>query len=126
MAGKGMTRGQSNEHLRNFTATAFQTKRTGNFDPTREKLNFEVNRGGVTTPLNKRYSIVRRISDNMRRRGIKDPNAGKKIPDIRTVASFILGGSREQMHRLAFDDQQVNLNRDADNSGITRNEDIER
>ena len=85
-----------------------------------------MNRGGVTTPLNKRYSIVRRISDNMRRRGIKDPNAGKKIPDIRTVASFILGGSREQMHRLAFDDQQVNLNRDADNSGITRNEDIER
>ena len=126
MAGKGMTRGQSNEHLRNFTATAFQTKRTGNFDPTREKLNFEVTKGGVITPLNKRYSIVRRISDNMRRRGIKGPNAGKKIPDIRTVANFILGGSREQMHRLAFGDQQVNLNRDADNSGITRNGDIER
>lgn len=124
-ATKGLPRGWSNEQLRNFSGTAYLRKLTYNLDPTRSKLNFEVTKGGVVTPVDPRHSITRRISENLRRRGIKDPNAGKEKPDIRTVANFILGGSREQMHRLAFGDQQVNLNRDADNRGITRMKDIE-
>ena len=124
-AGKGMTRAQSNEHLRNFSAQAFERKRSGNLDPTRMKLNFEVAKGGVVVPVDPKHSIVRRISDNLRRRGIKDPNAGKEKPDIRTVANFILGGSREQMHRLAFGDQKIDLNHGADNSDIIRQKAIE-
>ncbi len=123
--GKGMTRAQSNEHLRNFSAQAYERKRTGNFDPTREKLNFEVTKGGVIVPVNKKKSITRRIAENLKARGIKDPNAGEENPKYRTVANFILGGSREQMHRLAYGDQLVNLNRNADNSSITRQKAIE-
>jgi len=123
--GKGMTRAQSNEHLRNFSAQAFDRKRSGNFDPTREKLNFEVTKGGKVVPVDKKKSITKRIKDNLKARGIKDPNEGKEQPTNRTVANFILGGSREQMHRLAFGDQQVNLNKGSDNSGITRNKMIE-
>ena len=124
--GKGMTRAQSNEHLRNFSATAYERKRSGNFDPTREKLNFEVKKGGVITPVDKSNSITKRIKENLKARGIKDPNLGKEKPDIRTVANFILGGSREQMHKLAFGDQKVDLNHGADNSQITRCEDVEK
>lgn len=125
-ATKGLPRGWSNEQLRNFSATAYNRKLTYNFDPTRERLNFEVTKGGLIVPVDKRKSIVRRIAENMKARGIKDPNLGKEKPDIRTVANFILGGSREQMHRLAFGEQLVNLNHGADNSGITRNGDIEK
>ena len=123
--GKGMTRGQSNEHLRLSAATVNGRKLKFTFDPTRERLDFEVTKGGVVTPVDKQHSITRRISENLRRRGIKDPNAGKPKPDIRTVANFILGGSREQMHRLAFGDQKVDLNHGADNRMIERNKAIE-
>ena len=123
--GKGMTRGQSNEHLRLSSATVNGRKLKFTFDPTRERLDFEVTKGGVVTPVDQKHSITRRISENLRRRGIKDPNAGKPKPDIRTVANFILGGSREQMHRLAFGDQKVDLNHGADNRMIERNKAIE-
>ena len=123
--GKGMTRGQSNEHLRLSAATVNGRKLKFTFDPTRERLDFEVTKGGVVTPVDQKHSITRRISENLRRRGIKDPNAGKPKPDIRTVANFILGGSREQMHRLAFGDQKVDLNHGADNRMIERNKAIE-
>lgn len=122
---KGFPRGWSNEQLRVFSATAYNRKLTYNFDPTRQKLNFEVTKGGVVVPLDSKHSITRRISENLRRRGIKDPNAGMTKPAIRTIANFILGGSREQMHRLAFGEQKVNLNHGADNHAIARQKDIE-
>lgn len=71
---KGMTEAQSNEHLRNFSEEAYRKKKTGNFDPTREHLNFEVGRGGKIIPVNKSYSIRKRIQDSFYARGIKDPN----------------------------------------------------
>ena len=48
------------------------------------------------------------------------------IQSIEQFANFILGGSREQMHHLAFGDQQVNLEKGADNSHITRSPEIEK
>ena len=122
---KGFPRGWSNEQLRNFSGTAYLRKLTYNLDPTRSKLNFEVTKGGIISPVDQKHSINRRISENLRRRGILDPNAGKEKPNIRTVANFLLGGSREQMHRLAFGDQKVKLNRDANNSDIIRMKPIE-
>lgn len=127
--GVGMTISQSNEHLRNARNAAAQKRWKGNYDPTREHLNFEVSKGGIITPVDKKLSIPRRIKRILKERNIIDPNMKKKekgkTPNIRTVANFVLGGSREQMHRLAFGDQAVNLNRGADNSLITRNKAIE-
>lgn len=128
--GYGMSSGQSREHLRNYSVMDPDVKKFGYYDPTRVDLNFEVGRGGVIMPVNKNYSIVQRFNDNLRNRGIEDPNKKKKkegkAPNRRTIANIILGGSRDQMHRLAFGDQKVNTARGADNRHIQRKEDIEK
>ncbi len=126
--GVGITVSQSNEHLRVAANGAFTSRLSNNFDPTRERLNFEIKNGKVA-PVNKQLSIPRRIKIILSERGIKDPNQilakqGKK-PNRRTVANIILGGSRDQMHRLAFGEQQVNLEHGADNSAIKRMPEIE-
>ena len=124
--GKGMTVSQSNEHLRVAFRGAYLAKLSGNFDPTREHLNFEVKKGGIITPLDKRNSIPKRIKENLKRRGIVDPNKGMETPFYRTVANVIIGGSRDQMHRLAYGPQDVNLEKKADNSDIVRMPEIEK
>ena len=128
--GKGMSAGQSTEHLRNYSVMDPDAKKFGYYDPTRINLNFEVGKGGVIKPVNKHYSIVQRFKDNLRRRGIEDPNEIKRKkglePNRNTVANIILGGSREQMHKLAFGDQVVDLTKGADNRGIVRQPEIEK
>lgn len=44
--GKGMTAGQSTEHLRNYSVMDPDAKKYGYYDPTRVNLNFEVGKGG--------------------------------------------------------------------------------
>ncbi len=128
--GKGMTAGQSTEHLRNYKVTDPDMKQYGYYDPTRVNLNFEVGKGGVIKPVNKNYSIVQRFKDNLRNRGIEDPNEIKRKkglePNRNTIANIILGGSREQMHKLAFGDQTVDITKGADNRHITRKPEIEK
>lgn len=124
-AGKDMTVAQSNEHLRVAARGAYVSRLSNNFDPTREKLNFEIKRGGVITPLDKANSIPKRINAILRKRKIKNPNKGMSEPFYRTVANIIIGGSREQMHRLAYGDQKVDLKKGADNTFIQRKQDIE-
>ncbi len=129
-ASKGMTRGQSNEHLRNFTEKAYENKMTNNFDPTRERLNFEVTKGGVISPVDKKKSITRRVRENLLSRDIKNPNEGLDEKDLekkgrRVVADIILQGSRARMLELAFGNQEVNTGRHADNSHLERKKDIE-
>lgn len=68
----------------------------GNYDPTREHLNFEIVNGKVR-PVDKSRSIPDRMADSLRQRGIKDPNEGLVEPKYRTVVNIILGGSRELM-----------------------------
>ena len=128
--GKGMSAGQSTEHLRNYSVMDPDAKKFGYYDPTRVNLNFEVGRGGVIKPVNKHYSIVQRFKDNLRNRGIEDPNEIKRKkglePNRNTVANIILGGSRDQMHKLAFGDQQIDLAKGADNRHVIRHPEIEK
>lgn len=72
-AGAGMTVSQSNEHLRIASNGAYVSRLSNNFDPTRERLNFEIKNGEVT-PVDKATSIPRRIETILWQRGIKDPN----------------------------------------------------
>lgn len=127
--GKGMSLAQSNEHLRVAVNGASKSRFSYNVDPTRDHLNFEIKKGCQVVPVDKAMSIPRRIRENLKSRGIEDPNKKyKKLgqePKIRTVANFILGGSRMQMHRLAFGNQQVDLEHGADNSAIKRMPEIE-
>jgi predicted nucleic acid-binding Zn-ribbon protein len=132
-AGKRMSVGQSNEHLRIGDLSAWNANRAGNLDPTRTHLNFEIGKGGVVKEVDKKTSISKRILSILTAHGIKDPNAGltdeqleQKRVGVRTHANFILQGSRDTMRKLAFGEQDVNYKHGADNSRVTRSPEIEK
>lgn len=61
---KGITVAQSNEHMRNWTEKGWKRATDlGNYDPTREHLNFEVVSGGKIRPIDKGRSIPERMAD---------------------------------------------------------------
>ena len=123
--GKGFTTAQSNEHLRNWTEKGWQSALAkGNYDRSRERLNFEI-QGGKVCPVDKAHCIPQRMAESLKARGIKDPNEGLGEPRFRTVVNFIFGGSRDRMNQLAFGDQQLDLTHGADNSHLHRCKDIE-
>lgn len=125
--GKGMTVAQSDEHQRNWTERGWEwASNHGNYDRTRERLNFEIVKGGKVVAIDKSKSISQRMEETLRERGIKDPNSGLTEPKFRTVANIIFGGTRKRMHEIAFGNQKVNLTHGADNSHIQRSKDIER
>ena len=124
---KGVTTAQSNEHMRRWTEKGWnRAVEIGNYDPTREHLNFEIAPGGKIRTIDKSRSIPERIADILSDRGIRDPNEGLVEPKFRTVVNIIFGGSRERMHELAFGTQQVDFEEGADNTHIRREGDIER
>lgn len=126
-ASKGMTVGQSNEHQRRWSKKGWNNATaTGNYDRSREPLNFEIKKGGIISSVDKRKSIPQLMAENLAERGIKDPNEGREIPKYRTVVNFIFGGTRERMLEIAFGNQKVYLTQGADNSHIKRSPDIER
>ena len=125
-ASKGFTKAQSDEHLRVRSDKSLKhALATGNYDVTREHLNFEITKGGKIQPVDKSRSIPMRIAENLAARGIKDPNEGLPEPRFRTVVNFILGGSRERMLEIAFGDQKVDVAKGGDNSHLQRSKDIE-
>lgn len=126
-ASKGITVGQSNEHKRKWSEKGWNNAvDTGNYDRSREPLNFEIKKGGIISSVDKRKSIPQLMAENLAERGIKDPNEGRETPKYRTVVNFIFGGTRERMHEIAFGNQNVDLTQGADNSHIKRKPDIER
>ncbi len=129
-ASAGMTGEQSNEHQRRWSEREWKdAARHSNYDPTRARLNFEIAKGCVVRPIDTSVSIPKRIKATLEERGITDPNEEMKRkgkePNRRTVVNIIFGGSREQMHRIAFGNQSVDLTHGADNSHIERSHDIE-
>lgn len=122
---KGITTAQSNEHQRRWTDKGWERAVSiGNYDPTREHLNFEIKAGKVCQ-VDKSKSIPERMAESLSARGIKDPNSGLEEPRFRTVVNFIFGGSRERMQEIAFGEQKVNFEKGADNSQIERCKEIE-
>ena len=59
--GKGMTTSQSNEFLRNANGGERLKRWSGNYDSTREHLNFEIKKGGVICEVDKKTSVPKRI-----------------------------------------------------------------
>ena len=124
----GISQAESNEQQRNWSEDFLRKKSNdpmANYDPTRTHLNFEVARGGIVQPIDKSKSIMQKMADNLAARGIKDPNARENVRRRQnTLAQFIFGGSRERMNELAFGNQTLSLDKGADNSHLTRNNDI--
>ena len=129
-ASAGITTNQSNEHQRRWSDRSWNVAmRGGNYDRTRDHLNFEIAKGGVVQPIDKSVTIPQRIRETLKARGIVDPNEELrrkgKTPNRRTLVNIIFGGSRERMHEIAFGNQKVDTTHGADNSHITRSPDIE-
>lgn len=124
---KGVARETSNEIQRKRSEKAAQyAHQVGNYDPTRVHLNFEIVKGGKIQPVDKSRSIPRRMKEMLKERGIADPNEGLEEPKYRTVVNFILGGSRERMHEIAFGSQKVDLTEHSDNSNIRLTDDFQK
>ena len=105
---KGFTAAQSNEHQRNWTERGWDFAiGKGKYDRQRERLNFEVAKGGKIQAIDKKQSIPQRMAESLLRRGIKDPNEGLAEPKYRTVVDFILSGSQSTIRQLAFGKQEV-------------------
>lgn len=124
--GKGISVGQSDEHQRNWTDKGWEwAVKHGNYDPSRASLNFEIARGGKIVPVDKSKTIPQRMAEDLRQRGIKDPNEGLKEPKFRTVVNIIFGGSTERMLELAFGDQKIDTSAGVPNPGLKRMPEIE-
>ena len=101
--------GSSNEQLRNWSDRGWdQAMKEGNYDRSRERLNFEIQNGRII-PIQKSHSLPDRMAENLAARGIKDPNEGLVEPKYRTVVNFIFGGSTARMRELAFGRKKENL-----------------
>lgn len=105
---KGFSAAQSNEHQRNWTERGWDfALEKGRYDRQRERLNFEVVKGGKIQEIDKRQSIPERMAESLLQRGIKDPNEDLAEPKYRTVVDFILSGSQTTIRQLAFGNQDV-------------------
>ena len=103
---KGFTVQESNEHRRNWDDHRWERAlNEGNYDLSRQHLNFEIVKGGKIQPIDKSKSIPQMMKERLDALGIQDPNEGKLAPDRRTVVEMVLGGNRERMLELAFGNQ---------------------
>lgn len=90
-----------NEELRDWTEKGWnQAMREGNYDRSREHLNFEIHPGGIVAPIDKSRPLTRRMAENLASRGIKDPNEGLAEPRFRTVVNFISAVQRNACESL--------------------------
>ena len=75
----------SNEVLRRWTDKGYDMAvKEGNYDRSREHLNFEIVNGGKLVPVDKSRPLDQRMAEMLASRGIKDPNIGRKNPNVRT------------------------------------------
>lgn len=122
---KGISQ-SSNEELRCWTDKGWeQAMKEGNYDRSREPLNFEIQKGGIVTPVDRNHPLHLRMAENLSARGIKDPNEGLPEPRYRTVVNIIFGGSTERMRELAFGSQEVDFDNHSENSHVKRMPEIE-
>lgn len=116
----------SNEVLRRWTEKGYDMAvKEGNYDRSREHLNFEIVKGGKVVPVDKTRGLDKRMEELLAARGIKDPNIGRKNPNIRTAVKFVFGGSHDRMTQLAFGNQEVDFESKCGNEHIQRMPEIE-
>lgn len=116
----------SNEILRRWSEKGYdQAVKEGNYDRSRERLNFEIAKGGKVVPVDKARPLDKRMAEMLASRGIKDPNIGRENPNIRTAVQFIFSGSHDRMTELAFGNQKVDFEAKCGNENVKRMPEIE-
>ena len=116
----------SNEILRRWSDKGYNMAvKEGNYDRSREHLNFEIAKGGKVVPVDKSRPLDKRMAEMLTSRGIKDPNIGRENPNIRTAVQFVFSGSHDRMTELAFGSQEVDFEAKRGNENVKRMPEIE-
>ena len=127
-AGKSFGTSEANENERRWDEDKIDRKNqdpTNHYDKTRMKLNFEIGPDGKIHPLGyQKKSLEVRLQERLAELSWKPFKPDSKIQP-NCCAKFIFGGNHDRMLEMAFGEQTVNLEKDADNSHLHRCEEIE-
>ena len=127
-AGKSFGTSEANENERRWDEDKIDRKNqdpTNHYDKTRMKLNFEIGPDGKIHPLGYQEKPLEvRLQERLVELGWKPFKPDSKIQP-NCCAKFIFGGNHDRTLEMAFGNQTVNLEKDADNSHLHRCEDIE-
>ena len=119
---------EANENERHWDEDKVDRKNqdpTNHYDKTRMKLNFEIGPDGKVHPLGYQEKPLEvRLQERLAELGWKPFKPDSKIQP-NCCAKFIFGGNHDRMLEMAFGDQTVNWEKDADNSHLRRCEEIE-
>lgn len=127
-AAKSFSTAEANENERRWNDDKIDRKNqysTNNYDKTRMKLNFEIGTDGKIHPLGYHEKPLEvRLQERLSELGWKPFKPDSKIQP-NCCARFIFGGNHDRTIEMAFGNQVVNLEKDADNSHLHRCEEIE-
>lgn len=127
-AGKSFGTSEANENERRWDEDKIDRKNqdpTNHYDKTRMKLNFEIGPDGKIHPLGyQKKSLEVRLQERLAELSWKPFKPDSKIQP-NCCAKFIFGGNHDRMLEMAFGEQTVNLEKDADNNHLHRCEEIE-
>ncbi len=127
-ATKSFSTAEANENERRWNDDKIDRKNqdaTNNYDKTRMKLNFEIGTDGKIHPLGYHEKPLEvRLQERLSELGWKPFKPDSKIQP-NCCARFIFGGNHDRTIEMAFGNQAVNLEKDADNSHLHRCEEIE-
>ena len=127
-AGKSFGTAEANENERRWDDNKIERKNqdpTNHYDKSRMGLNFEIGPDGKIHPLGyQQKSLEVRLMDRLAELGWHPFKADSKIQP-NCCARFIFGGNHDRTLEMAFGDQAVNPNKEADNSQLHRCPEIE-
>ncbi|WP_289782706.1 MULTISPECIES: MobV family relaxase [Bacteroides] len=127
-AAKSFSSAEANENERRWNDDKIDRKNqdsTNNYDKTRMKLNFEIGSDGKIHSLGYHEKPLEvRLQERLTELGWKPFKQDSKIQP-NCCARFIFGGNHDRTIEMAFGNQAVNLEKDADNSHLHRCEEIE-
>lgn len=122
-AGKSFSMAEANENERRWNEEKIGRKNldlTNYYDKTRMKLNFEIGPDGKIHPLGYQEKPLEvRLQERLDALGWKPFKPDSKIQP-NCCAKFIFGGNHDRTLEMAFGNQTVSLERNADNSHLHR------
>ena len=125
---KSFSTAEANENERRWNEDKIDRKNqdpTNHYDKTRMKLNFEIGPDGKIHPLGyQEKSLEVRLQERLAALGWKPFKPDSKIQP-NCCAKFVFGGNHDRTLEMAFGNQNINLEKGADNSHLRRCKEIE-
>ena len=127
-AGKSFSTAEANENERRWNEDKIDRKNqdpTNHYDKTRMNLNFEIGPDRKIHPLGYQEKPLEvRLQERLDALGWKPFKPDSKIQP-NCCAKFIFGGNHDRTLEMAFGNQTVSLEKDADNNHLHRCEEVE-